>query len=243
MQIFDFFDEVGREAKASEIGGRLNFPQSSTSVLLNSLVEMGFLDYEERTRTFLPSPRIALLGSRLGAGPMRDGRVIRIMEALADRTGETIILAIRNGPYALDVKVIQGKQPNAIIIPQGQRRLAVRSAAGLALLKDEPDALIAALCRRANAESNDDTRIDLNQVRADLEYTRTYGYFFSRELAVGGVGAIAVPLQTGLDGGSRKFAIAVSGQVQEIALREADIVKAIKDEITSGLLPEQSPGV
>ena len=237
LQIFDFFDEVQRPAKVHEIAERLSFPQSSTSVLLKSLIELGFMDYDTEARTFLPSPRIALLGGWVGGGPMRDGSIIRMMDALAHRTGEAIVLANRNGLYAQDVRVIQGRGPDALPLPQGLRRLAVWSGAGLALLKDEPDELVQALCRRANAEAKDGAVIDYQRVRAGLEQLRRSGYFFSRGLVTAGVGSIAMPLPAGLDQPSRAFAIAIAGRLRDLEPREKQLATTLRQAIAEFIAP------
>lgn len=237
LQIFDFFDEVRREAKVHEIAERLNFPQSSTSVLLKSLVELGFLDQDPITRAFLPTPRIALLGSWEDGGPMRNGSVIRMMGELSSRTGEAIVLANRNGPYAQDVRVVQGRGPDALPLPQGLRRLAVRSGAGLALLMDEPDELIQALCRRANAEAGVGQIVDCRRVQTDIGQARRSGYFFSRGLVTPGVGSIAMPLPKGLDARDRPFAIAVAGRIQDLEPREAELVAILRETVARYLSP------
>ena len=43
LQIFDFFDEVQRPARVNEIAELLNVPQSLSSVLLKSLIKLGFI--------------------------------------------------------------------------------------------------------------------------------------------------------------------------------------------------------
>lgn len=237
LQIFDFFDEIQRPARVNEIAERLNVPQSSTSVLLKSLIELGFMDYETTGRTYLPSPRIAMLGGWLDGGPMRDGSVIRMMEELAVRTGEAIVLATRNGVYAQDVRVIQGRGPEPLALPQGLRRLVVWSGAGLALLKDEPDALVQALCRRANAEATGGATIDYDRVQAHREQLKRAGYFFSRGLVTPGVGSIAVPLPHGLDGRNRAFAIAVTGRLQDMEAREKQLATILRQTVARHLSP------
>src|SRR5439155_290487 len=82
LQILELFDELQREARVSEIAERLGFPQSSTSMLLKSLAQLGYLDYDPGSRTFLPSPRVALLGAWLDKGPVRDGSLVRMLEHL-----------------------------------------------------------------------------------------------------------------------------------------------------------------
>ena len=237
LQIFDFFDEIQRDAKVHEIAERLDFPQSSTSVLLKSLVKLGFMDYDPRARTFLPSPRIALLGNWSGSGPIRDGSIIRMMEELAARTGEAIVLATRNGPYAQDVRVIQGRGQDPLPLPQGQRRLAVWSGAGVVLLKDEPDSLVQALCRRANAEASEGETVDYRRVTAHLDLLRRTGYFFSRGLVTPGVGSLAMPLPEDLDRRGRSFAITVSGRVHDMEDREQELVSIMRQTIAKYLSP------
>ncbi len=155
LQIFDLFDEIQRSAKVHEISERLNFPQSSTSVLLKCLTQLGYMDYDPANRTFLPSPRVALLGSWMDNGPVRDGRLVQMMERLSHKTGDTVILAARNGIYADYMRVIQSPAPTHFRVPQGSRRLVVWSATGFALLCHERNELIRALCLRANAEAPD----------------------------------------------------------------------------------------
>ena len=45
LRIFEYFDEIERPAAMTEIARRLNYPPSSTSALLKSLVELGYLDH------------------------------------------------------------------------------------------------------------------------------------------------------------------------------------------------------
>lgn len=235
LQILDFFDEVQRDAKVQEIADQLDFPQSSTSVLLRSLVEMGFLDHDPAARTFVPSPRVALLGHWLGKGPMRDGTAVRMLEEIAAQTGEAVVLATRNGLYAQDVRVIQGRGARRVPLPQGLRRLVVWSATGFALLKDEPDRAVQALCRRANAQADGDPLIDANLVAEHLRQLRRDGHVFSRGLVTPGLGSLALPLPHGLDRGNRPFAIAVTGRLADIEPREQDLVRIMRRAVAKYL--------
>ena len=244
LQIFDFFDEVQREAKVHEIAERLNFPQSSTSVLLKCLIQLGYMDYDPATRTFLPSPRVALLGSWLDNGPVRDGRLIRMMEELSKKTGDTVILAARNGTYAHYLRVIQARTPVRFHVPQGSRRLVVWSATGFALLCHERDELIQALCLRANAEAeSDQAPVQYKRALAHIQQLRQNGYFFSRGLVTPGAGSIAIPLPAGIDRRDRPFAIALSGPLDDIAAREKPIVKLMNEVIDRYLGSSPMDGV
>jgi len=67
MQIFEYFQDVGRPARAIEIGEALELPKSSAIGLLKTLVETGYLAFNTNTKTYFPSFRIVCSGSRLSS--------------------------------------------------------------------------------------------------------------------------------------------------------------------------------
>lgn len=233
LQVLEFFDEVQREARVQEIAERLAFPQSSTSVLLKCLVQLGYLDYDGSTRSFLPSPRVALLGTWLDKGPVRNGSLIRMMEELSEKTGEIVILAARNGIYSHYIHVLQARTSMRFHVPNASRRLVVWSATGFALLVREKDEVVRGLCLRTNAEApKDHPTIDLKKVRANVQKTRESGYFFSKGLVTPGTGSIAMPLPQGIDRRDRPLAVAISGLLNDFVRREKQIVGLMKEAIT-----------
>jgi DNA-binding IclR family transcriptional regulator len=236
MQIFDFFDDIKRPVKVIEVAQRLDLPQSSTSMLLKCLTELGYVEHDLSTRTFLPSPRIALLGTWLDKGPIRDGSLVRLMEELSEKTGETVILAVRSGMFAHYIRVIQSRRSVRFHVPHGSRRLAVWSAAGTALLVRESDENIRALCRRTNSEAlKEEQTISPKRVLAHVNEVRSNGYFFSKGLVTPGTGSIAVPLPSGIDRKARPFAIAISGMLEDIESRERTLARMIQDAVSGNL--------
>jgi DNA-binding IclR family transcriptional regulator len=63
LRVIEFFVEVRRRARANEIADRLGLPQSSASALLNSMVRLGYLDFDYATHTYEPTLRVAMLGA------------------------------------------------------------------------------------------------------------------------------------------------------------------------------------
>ena len=230
LRILEFFDEIQRDARVAEIAERLSFPQSSTSILLNCLVDLGFMDYLPESRSFLPSPRVTLLGTWLDKGPVRNGSLIRMLEEISQKTGDTVIIAARNGIFSQYIHVLQARSAMRFHVPHGTRRLVVWSATGFALLTRSTDSEIRALCTRTNAEAAaGQPRVDINQVLENIQQTRRDGYFFSTGLVTPGAGSIAVPLPDSIDGRSRALTVAVSGILDNIAQREKDIVELLHE--------------
>ncbi len=241
LRILEFFDEIQREARVAEVAERLSFPQSSTSILLNCLVDLGYMDYLPESRSFIPSPRVTLLGTWLDKGPVRNGSLIRMLEEISQKTGDTIIIAARNGIFSQYIHVLQARSAMRFHVPQGSRRLAVWSATGFALLTGCSEKEIRALVTRTNAEAAPgQPRVDINQVLENVRQTRRAGYYFSTGLVTPGAGSIAIPLPDGIDGRNRALTVAVSGILDEISRREQEIVTLLKDVVQRYLNP-QSP--
>ncbi len=241
LRILEFFDEIQRDARVAEVAERLAFPQSSTSILLNCLVELGYMDYLPESRSFLPSPRVTLLGTWLDKGPVRNGSLIRMLEELSHKTGDTVIIAARNGIFAQYIHVLQARSAMRFHVPPGSRRLVVWSATGFSLLTACNDREIRGLCTRTNAEAAlGIPRIDTNQVVENVGRTRRDGYFFSAGLVTPGAGSIAIPLPEGIDGWNRALAVAVSGPLQDMTRRRAEIVALLNDVVQRYLRPAPS---
>jgi DNA-binding IclR family transcriptional regulator len=241
LQVLEFFDEIQREARVAEIAESLSIPQSSTSILLNCLVDLGYMDYLPESRSFIPSPRVTLLGTWLDKGPVRNGSLIRMLEEISQKTGDTVIIAARNGIFSQYIHVLQARSAMRFHVPQGSRRLVVWSATGFALLTGCNEKEVRALVTRTNAEAaTGQPRVDINQVLENVGQTRRAGYFFSTGLVTPGAGSIAIPLPEGIDGRNRTLTVAVSGILDEIGRREHEIVALLNDVVQRYLNP-QSP--
>jgi DNA-binding IclR family transcriptional regulator len=232
LRVLEFFDEIQREARVSEVAEGLAFPQSSTSVLLKCMADLGYLDFEPETRTFLPSPRVSLLGSWLDKGPIRSGSLTRLLEDLSDQTGHTVILATRNGIYSQYIHVIQARRAMRFHVPPGSRRLVVWSATGFALLTGASEKEVRALCTRTNAEMPEGhDKVVFHRSYANIKQTTQDGFFFSKGLVTPGAGSIAAPLPSLVDQRDRRLVVALSGPLNEFSRREKHLVRLLIDTV------------
>jgi len=230
LRIFEFFDDVQRPARLSEVSTRLDLPASSASVLLHSLVRLGYLYHDAVTHSFMPTSRVAMLGSWTGDDLDRDGRLEQMLQELSTGTGETITIATRNGIFAQYIRVVQATTALRIHVPTGTRRLLVWSAAGIALLADAEESEIAALVHRTNSEDlNSGSHIDLRRVLENVGLFREQGYFFSRGLVTTAGGHIAMRLPSAdIAGRQQVYALGVAGWIERIERNETKIVQQMK---------------
>jgi DNA-binding IclR family transcriptional regulator len=218
LQILEFFDEVQREVSVTEVSRALRYPQSSTSVLLHSLVSMGYLQHDRYARTYYPTRRVSLLGSWVDPALVRHGTLIETIKELSRKTKRTVSIATDHGLQAQYIYVqrpddgaAEGDAANI-----GSLRCIGRTAAGLALLSNNPDAHVERLLRRINAEREvDEAAIDIPAVLAKLSTGRRRGFFSGPGARPGDLGIAC------LHDGDRQFlAISIEGPAETMAHRE-----------------------
>lgn len=230
LRILELFDVLRREALVSEVSDLLDMPQSSTSVLLRSLVVMGYLYYNPETRAFGPTTRVALLGSWINGPLVSDGPLMRLLERVNARTGLGVVLAARNQIWSQYIHVVQATDPIRIFVVKGSKRPLVRSGTGHALLADLPDADIKRIAVRSNAEAREgEPLVCISALLEQVAAVRANGYAISHNAVTEGAGVIAMRLPRLIN--EERFVVGVSGTTDILRERQDDIVMALHEEI------------
>src|SRR5271156_3721908 len=87
IEVLEFFDEQNRQVTVMDIVRRYNRPQSSTSEVLASLVDLGLLYKAPGSRSYPLPPRAAILGSLSQPSVVRDGSLAMLIDRLVAQTG------------------------------------------------------------------------------------------------------------------------------------------------------------
>lgn len=128
FEILEYFARTRRAARLSEIATNLGYPISSVNALLKCMVQEGYMNYDELNRCYLPSARIAHLGSWLNIDSYEQTFVLEEMYRLREVAQESVVLATPNGIYLEYVDTIHGWE--GINIRRGTRRLLVQTGTG-----------------------------------------------------------------------------------------------------------------
>lgn len=215
IEILEYFDRERRPLGLTEICGALEYPLSSGTGMLKSLVVLGYLEYDRSNRTYLPTMRVAMLGRWVAEQSLSGSRMLPLMEELRERTRETVMLGAQNDTRVLYVHVLGSPQPLNYSPEPGSLHPLVRSCIGLALLSTKPDSDIDVLVTRNNQKESDRrSHVALKDIREKVSAIRHQGYIFSRQLGAEGVGMVAMPLPT--DPFDRIFAIALGGPAERL---------------------------
>ncbi|MEW9854343.1 helix-turn-helix domain-containing protein [Novosphingobium sp. M1R2S20] len=182
IEVLEYFDDAHREATVMDIVRRYNRPQSSTSELLSSLVELGLLHKDPFTRSYRLTPRAALLGSWGQPEMVRDGRLVRLMDRLAAQTGLSVSLT---GMIGLDSQVIAWRHgPKAPSCTRelfgGCKEPLARNTAGVLMLSTVSPDRCEGMVRRLNAEADAAYKFSQSEMMARIETFRAQSHAFGR---------------------------------------------------------------
>ncbi len=191
IEVLEFFDEEHPRATVMDIVRRFNRPQSSTSELLSSLVDLGLLYKEPCSRSYSPTPRAAMLGSAVQPDMVRDGRLLAMMERLSVPTGLGVAVF---GMVGLKVQIVSWRPGKRTLRTStsagfcgGQQEHLSASAAGLLLLSTVAQPRRDGMIRRLNAEAAPECKFSPQDMAASVMACRDNEY----ASGVAGFGSIA----------------------------------------------------
>ncbi len=176
IEVLEFFDDSHPEATVMDIVRRYGRPQSSTSELLASLVDLGMLHKNPYTRSYRPTARAALLGTAGQAGAVRDGRLVRLIDRLVAQTGLSVAVFGKIGVNVQVVSLRQGSRGPEIGLLGGSQTPLAFSAAGWLLLSTVPQQRADGMVRRMIAEAPESRRFAFAEMSETLHRCRAEGH-------------------------------------------------------------------
>lgn len=234
LEVLEYFDADHPTVSVNEISGALGYPQSSTSILLKSLAELGYLNYDKATRSYRPSARVALLGRGVQPYLFGDGSVMAALEEVSRRTGEMVTLAAPAGVVAQYIHVIPATNPVRLHMRAGAVRPMIGSATGHLFLSAQPDKrLEEEIARLFNAAS--EPAIGRDELMKDIRKIRRKGYVISTSTVTPGGGLVAL-LLPGLFNGT-PLAIGIGGVASVITANEDRFVAILREAVTRHVEP------
>jgi IclR family acetate operon transcriptional repressor len=215
LEILEFFDRRRREATVKEIATELGYPQSSTSVLLQTLTARGYLARGSGSRTFQPTLRVSVLGSWMAPTEAPSGEILTMMQELGDITGETIILAALANDVIRYVHVVPATGSMRLHVGPGTVRPLATSGAGRVFMSMMSEDQLRGIIIRHNASQKDDaSRLSMAAVRRDLAQIKSQRYAISLDRITAGAGVVVLPLPPGAM--KTPHALAIGGLSQKM---------------------------
>ena len=231
LEVLELFDRLQREASVGEIARELGYPISSTSMLLASLLERGYLRHGADQRSYFPTPRVTLLGAWVEPLLTPNAEVMRMMSELGEATGETIILAAPTRDQAQYLHVVPATATMRMHVGPGTMRPLVASGLGRVLLSTMPDEKVRQLVMRHNDGplAQEEGRISLAALQRELSGIRARGYSVVLRGVTPGAGLVGMLLPMELAG--VPLAVGIGGWAREMRARQQDYLNLLRGAI------------
>ncbi len=228
LALLEYFAQRQRPATLAEIAEDLAWPRSSTHNLLSTLLAKGYLYEPQARKGYYPSSSWQqVIAPIQAAAPLPDS-LHRLLLALAERTGETAVLAGVSGGQAVFLDVVESPHAVRYTAQIGKCVPLHATATGRALLVQMPAADRAALLKKAHFERYTATTLmSVQAVEEEIARSQQRAWFagaaeFSQDL-----GGIALPLTWP----GRQLALLIAGPISRMQGKEADIAATMQSEI------------
>lgn len=235
LELLELFAVEQRSLTVGEVAQRLGYPQSSTSVLLHGLSDLGYLQHDRHARTFFPTLRVSFLGMWLHQRVLAQGSLLAFMEELAARSGHVAMLGMQNGYHAQYIHIVSARSSRVGLKP-GLMRPLCRSAVGKLLLSTQDDEQVLRIVRNVNAMDVDfpepiDGRLLLEEI-AEIRHT---GYAFSSDAVNPGSSVIAVRVP--VDVGGQPLAVGIGIHTWQREKLQPVIMALLKEALDTHFPP------
>ena len=149
LEVLELLGNVRKPLSASEIGRLLDYPKSSTNVLLKYLTNLGYLSFDPDTMHYFPSLRVTSLGAWIPAALYGMGDAASMLQEVHDVTGETVTLSMRAGQAMRFIRVLPGSFFIALKMDEGTVAPLFGTSVGAAFLATRPPAEVERLAESA----------------------------------------------------------------------------------------------
>lgn len=196
IDLFEVFARGQVPLTVSDIARALKAPQTSSFYLVRALEARGYLYTLNSRREIYPTRKLLDVAQSIKQGEPTLARLEPTLVELRDSTGETVILATRQGNRVIYLTIIEGRQTIRYTASVGDFKPLHSSSAGKVLLSalkpDDRAKIVATLPLHAVTPA---TITDRAILLADLERSAKRGYAETKGENVADVWAIARSVQ------------------------------------------------
>ena len=226
LAILELFARERRPLSARCVQTALAYPASSTIGLMKTLMRSGYLRFDRRTRLYVPTLRVVLLGDWIRGTPLGSDRLRRALDRVVARTGESAFLSTPNDVAMQVTHIVLGPQPITLSVAPGATVPMLTSAVGQAFLATRSERELAALLRRIRRDGGGGAEIAPAEYHVRLAAVRRRGWAAAYDV-LPGVGAVATVLPAGRDGAVS--VICVGGPAARIAASEPQLARVLRE--------------
>ncbi len=198
LDVFELFANELRPLNLSEISGLLGIPLSSSHALIKTLQARGYLYDLGRRQGYFPTTRMQDITQAIARAVPVLATIRPALSALRDETGETVVLAKRQGDAVTYVDVYESAQTVRWSTFAGAIKPLHSTSSGKAILSRlPPDALDELLGRLAFERQTETTLRSARELKNQIEKGLRRGWYSSVGETVRELMAVSAPVRVG----------------------------------------------
>jgi IclR family acetate operon transcriptional repressor len=200
MHLLEIFATERREMSNSELARLMDLPESSSSDLLYTLLQLGYLSRTANTKRFYPTNRLLAQAKAIGSNNPFLAIGAEATELLSQKTGETATCGVLEGEVVLIIAMHEGTHRLRYQRAPGDRVPLNTSATGKALLSQLDPAERSRLLRLHPLKSlTRHTKTNPAELEKEIEVQAKRGWFTTKNEAAEGASGMAVAGKLGSD--------------------------------------------
>lgn len=224
LNVLELFAREKSPQTLTALSTALGVPKSSMFNIIETLVAQGFL-YEARQRGgYYPTRRLLDLSREIMTGDAFLQQINGELRQLALDTGETVVLAVREGGDVLYVDVLESSALIRYFAKVGERRPVYATSSGKAILCSYPAEERARILQSLNYVAYEESTVgSAEALAADLDrsvrrgWTEDLGEFTPEVMGIG------IPLVHS----ERRFGLAVAGPISRMHSRRKELATTL----------------
>ena len=215
VRLLKSFSEGEAEIGVTSLSRRLGVAKSTVYRLASTLVSEGLLEQNPETEKYRLGMSLFALGAlvRQRMNVATDARPF--LFHLREATGETVHLAILEGPDIVFVLNLESNHAIRMRADLGARKPAFCTAEGRAMLAFQPQDVVNDVLGCRLVPRTPKTIIDAGQIRTALEEVRALGFATEDEQSELGMRSVAAPIRNA--NGRVVAAIGLAGPIQRLS--------------------------
>jgi len=195
IAVLELLSENSSGLSLQEIKSTLDISQTTAYRILNTLVRLGYLSYNEQGRYYQLTRKMLTVGFRSIQEHNLLERVLPKLRSLRDRLRETVCFGVMGTEKALFVEQAIGSYPFCFVLSPGKSIELHCSAPGKAMMAFMPENVRENYLSKMNYEIyNSRTLKNATEYLAELERVRIQGYAVDREEEMSGVVCVGTPI-------------------------------------------------
>lgn len=201
LRVLMLFTTARPEWGVTDVAREVDMPKSTIHRIFRVLEQHGFLMQDRDNRRYRLGLSVLELGRRAHEGMELRSMALPVMEELAQRSGETILLQVVSpeGDRVVCIERVQRQQGLRLILEVGSTAPLHAGCSSRALLAHLPEEDIERVLRGPLRALTARTPTNPKQIRAELARIRHQGYSVSYEETDDGVAGVSVPIRDYMD--------------------------------------------